>query len=250
MKYFQQLPFSVRLEWGSSAVRNLGSEADCIVVIDIMSFSTCVSIAVDRGAIIYPYPWRDETAKLYGDERGAAVASGKRRFADGWSLSPQSMLNTTEGLKLVLPSPNGSTCTFLARELNKVVYCASLRNLAATAAVCQRYERILVVPCGERWEDDNSLRPCFEDYLAAGGFVSALARSDVSPEARTASFAYDALGANRSKAFSACGSAVELTERGFAGDVALCLEENISHVACRLEGDRFVRELVNDNCPI
>ena len=242
MRYFQQLPFSVRLEWGPAAIKHLGSEVDCIVVIDVMSFSTCVNIAVERGAVIYPYPWRDETTQRYADERGAAVASGKRRFADGWSLSPQSMLNTSEGLKLVLPSPNGSACTFFARGLHKAVYCASLRNLAATAAACQSYERVLVVPCGERWEDDHSLRPCFEDHLAAGGLVSALQRGDASPEARMAALTYDALGPSRNAALATCGSALELTERGFGGDVALCLEEDVSHIACRLEGDRFVAE--------
>lgn len=244
MRYFQQLPFSVRLEWGSAAIKQLGPEVDCIVVIDIMSFSTCVNIAVEQGAVVYPYPWGDETAQHYGNERGAAVASSKRRFAGGWSLSPQSMLNTTVGLKLVLPSPNGSACTFLARDLGKRVYCASLRNLAATAIACQSYDSILVVPCGERWADDNSLRPCLEDHLAAGGLVSALKRSSVSPEARMAALAYDALGSTRGGAFATCGSAIELTERGFAGDVALCLEENVSHIACRLEGDCFVAEPV------
>jgi len=242
MNSFQQLPYSVRLEWGPAAVRCLGPEADCIIIIDIMSFSTCVSIAVERGGIIYPYPWRDETAKRYGEERGAAVASGKRRFAGGWSLSPQSMLNVTEGLKLVLPSPNGSACTFLARELGKTVYCASLRNLAATAVACRHHERILVVPCGERWADDDSLRPSFEDYLAAGGLVAALGRSDASPEARVAALAYDGLGQARSEALAACGSAIELTGRGFARDVSLCLAENVSQIACRLEGEVFVAE--------
>ena len=243
MKYFQQLPYSVRLEWGPTAIRHLGPEVDCIVVIDIMSFSTCVNMAVERGGIIYPYPWRDETAQRYAQERGAELASGKRRFAEGWSLSPQSMLRVTEGLKLVLPSPNGSMCTFLARDLGKTVYCASLRNLSATASACRHYERVLVVPCGERWADDNSLRPSFEDYLAAGGLVSALGRANASPEALAAALAYDGLGTARGQALAACGSGVELTGRGFAGDVALCLEENVSRVACRLDGDRFVAEI-------
>ncbi len=105
MNYFQQLPYSVRLEWGPAAIRQLGSEADCIVIIDIMSFSTCVNMAVERGGIIYPYPWRDETAQRYGEERGAEVASGKQRFSEGWSLSPQSMQRVTAGLKLCCRRP-------------------------------------------------------------------------------------------------------------------------------------------------
>lgn len=242
MKHFQQLCHSVRLEWGPAASRQLGPEADCIVIVDIMSFSTCVNLAVERGGIIYPYPRRDGTAQRYAKERGAEVASDKR-LAHRWSLSPQSMLHVTAGLKLVLPSPNGSRCTFLARDLGKPVYCASMRNLAATATACRQHNKVLIVPCGERWADDNSLRPSFEDHLAAGGLVSALSHAQASPEARAAALVYEGFGPNRSQALAACGSAVELTERGFAADVALCLEENASQVACRLAGDCFVAEV-------
>lgn len=242
MSYFSQTQFSVRLEWGQAAIRHLAPDVDCVVIIDIMSFSTCVSMAVDRGAVVYPYPWRDETSQQYGNARGAAVASGKRRFGDGWSLSPQSMLNAVSGLRLVLPSPNGSACSYHANGLSKTVYCASFRNLRATVAACHRYKQVLVVPCGERWPDDDGLRPSFEDYVGAGGIVSALGRRDASPEARAAAMVYDGLGSQRHEALSVCSSAVELTERGFAQDVALCLEEDVSNVACRLEGDRFVGE--------
>ncbi len=239
MSYFSQTRFSVRLEWGLAAIRHLAADADCVIVIDVMSFSTCVSIAVDRGAVVYPYPWRDETAQGYGAERGAAVASSRSRFDDGWSLSPQSMLTATNGLRLVLPSPNGSACSYYAKDLGAAVFAASFRNLRATAYACRNFDRILVVPCGERWPDDDGLRPSIEDYLAAGGIVSALVRDDAAPEARAAALAYEGLAEQRMSAMAVCSSAVELAERGFEQDVKLCLEEDASPVACRLEGDRF-----------
>ncbi|MBN9426012.1 MAG: 2-phosphosulfolactate phosphatase [Burkholderiales bacterium] len=240
--FFSQPAFSVRLEWGRAAIRHLAPDVDCVIIVDVMSFTTCVDIAVERGAIIYPYPWRDETAKAYAAERGAEVASSKRRFSDGWSLSPASMSNVPEGLRLVLPSPNGSATAFDAMQLGCAVYCASLRNLHAAVAACRHHRSILVVPCGERWPDDDGLRPSFEDYLAAGGIVSGLGRSDSSPEARAAAMAYEGFGADRSRALASCGSAVELINRGFERDVALCLEENVSRIACRLSGDHFVVE--------
>jgi 2-phosphosulfolactate phosphatase len=40
----------------------------------------------------------------------------------------------------------------------------------------------------------------------------------------------------------ACGSAVELIGRGFTEDVELCLEEDVSRMACRLMEDHFVPE--------
>lgn len=239
---FAQHGFSVRLEWGLAAIERLGPDADCIVVVDVMSFSTCVSIAVDRGAIVHPYSWKDESAQRYAEARGAEVASGRQRFARGWSLSPQSMLAAPQGLRLVLPSPNGSACAYRAKALGKAVYCAGLRNLRATAAACAPHARVLVVPCGERWPGDAGLRPSLEDHVAAGGVVSALGRADASPEARAAALAYEGLGAQRARVLAECGSAVELRERGFADDVALCLQEDASRIACRLEGDRFVAE--------
>ncbi|MGQ2999697.1 MAG: hypothetical protein ACT6R4_37295, partial [Variovorax sp.] len=62
------------------------------------------------------------------------------------------------------------------------------------------------------------------------------------PEACAAALAYEGLGAQRARVLAACGSAVELRERGFVDDVALCLQEDASRIACRLEGDRFVAE--------
>ena len=246
MSYFSQTRFSVRLEWGLPAIHHLAADADCVIVIDVMSFSTCVSIAVDRGAAVYPYPWRDDTAQRYGAERGAAVASSRSRFREGWSLSPQSMLSATNGLRLVLPSPNGSACCYHAKDLGAAVFAASFRNLRATASVCRNFERILVVPCGERWPDDDALRPSIEDYVAAGGIVSSLGRDETSPEARAAAFAYEGWAGQRMSALAGCSSAVELAERGFEQDVKLCLEEDASPVACRLEGDRFAAHLASD----
>lgn len=238
-----QRAHGVRLEWGPAAIRQLGPEVDCIIVIDVLSFTSCVSVALERGAQIYPYPWRDERAVAYAAAHGAELARRTRGAAQGWSLSPGSLLKAHPGLKLVLPSPNGSSCTFLARDLGKPVYAASLRNLRATATACRRHERLLIVPCGERWGDDDSLRPCLEDHLAAGGLVQALNRQDLSPEARLAVQAYAALSpAERREALAACGSAQELVERGFAADLALCWEEDASDLACRLDGDCFRAE--------
>ena len=230
---------SVRLEWGPAAIEHLAGGVDCVVVVDVMSFSTCVDVAVARGARVYPYAWRDASALAYARERGAEVASTDRRLAEGWSLSPTSLASVPAGLKLVLPSPNGSSIAFAARERGAAVFCGGLRNRAATARACAAFERILVVACGERWPD-GSLRPALEDLMGAGGIVAALDRADASAEARAAALAYEALGADRHAALGDCASARELVERGFAADVALCLDEDASGVAARLEGDCFV----------
>jgi 2-phosphosulfolactate phosphatase len=232
MSYFSQSQFAVRLEWGYAAVEQLAADVECVIVVDVMSFSTCVSIALDRGVLVFPYASRDATAVAYAEQRGAVLA-GDRRASVGYSLSPASLLAAPRGLKLVLPSPNGSLASFRAQQLGAVVFCACLRNLRATAMAVRRFASVLVVPCGERWPD-GGLRPSVEDYVAAGGVVAALAREDLSPEARAAALAFVALGERRRTALGACSSAVELTERGFDSDVQLCLEEDVSDVASRL----------------
>ena len=119
------------------------------------------------------------------------------------------------------------------------MFCGGLRNRTATARACASFGRILVVACGERWPD-GSLRPALEDLVGAGGIVAALARADASPEARAAALAYAALGADRRAALGDCASAREFVERGFAADVAPCLDKDASSVAARLVQDCFV----------
>jgi 2-phosphosulfolactate phosphatase len=237
---FTQESFPVRLEWGVAGVNELAAYVECIVIIDVMSFSTCVNIAVERGALVYPYPWRDDSATDYGRQVGAVVASSKRRFATDYSLSPTSLLGLPAGTKLVLPSPNGSAAAFHATATKATILCACLRNAEATARACKNFSSVLVIPCGERWHGAE-LRPSFEDYMGAGAIVAALGEQ-ASPEARAAALAYHHLGADRTAALRACGSAIELVERGFGADVDLCLEENSSEVVCVLQ-DRYFTSL-------
>ncbi|MCC3748815.1 2-phosphosulfolactate phosphatase [Rouxiella badensis] len=240
MSYFSQSGYEVRLEWGIAAVENLAHEVDCIVIIDVMSFSTCVSIACDRGALLFPYPWKDQTAQEYARQKDAEAAHVDRRFSGpGYTLSPQSLLKLSAGNRLVLPSPNGSATTFKAKAVasaSTAIFCGSLRNLKATARACLGFSRILLVPCGERWTD-GSLRPSLEDLTAAGGIIAHLAGKTPSPEAEAAVAVYRATPLDRLRE---CASAQELIERGFAADVDLCLEPDVSDLACQLVDDAFV----------
>jgi phosphosulfolactate phosphohydrolase-like enzyme len=84
--------------------------------------------------------------------------------------------------------------------------------------------------------------PAWLADTAAGGIVSKLGRRDTSPEAHVAASAFEQLASQREAVLRSCAPAMELTERGFAGDVALCLEEDVRSVACRLVGGRFIAE--------
>jgi 2-phosphosulfolactate phosphatase len=57
---FDQAEYALRCEWGASGVRQLAAISDVLIVVDVLSFSTAVDIAVSNGAIVFPYGSRDE----------------------------------------------------------------------------------------------------------------------------------------------------------------------------------------------
>jgi 2-phosphosulfolactate phosphatase len=69
--------YRARLDWGQTGVRLLAGQAD-LVVVDVLSFSIAVSVAVERGATVIPYRVRDATAEVYARRAGATPASPDR----------------------------------------------------------------------------------------------------------------------------------------------------------------------------
>ena len=234
--YFDQATFDLRCEWGLSGLVALRGDVDAIVIIDVLSFSTAVDIALSNGASVYPYRWKDDSAKQFALAEGALLAA-KRTTADGLSLSPNSLRFIPEGSAIVLPSPNGST---LSLSTNGVpTFTACLRNapqVAKRAALCG--SRIAVIPAGERWPDD-SIRPCVEDLLGAGAVLAELPGTR-SPEADLAVSAFSNAHRNLAEVISLCSSGRELIEAGFSPDVELAAKYAVSLVAPMMAGKRFV----------
>jgi 2-phosphosulfolactate phosphatase len=215
---FDQQPFDIRCEWGSAGLRHLAESSDAIVIVDVLSFSTCVDIVVSRGAVVYPYRWRDATAAAYAQSLGAVLAESRQRSTPGYSLSPASLLHIAAGMRLVLPSPNGALLSTMAAPLPTFAGC--LRNARAVAAVLPRLgRRISVIPAGERWDDD-SLRPACEDLLGAGAIIRHLPGTR-SPEAALAEATFLHFQNAVDACLQQCGSGQELISRGFAEDVTL-----------------------------
>lgn len=237
--FWDQAQGAVRCEWGEPGVRHLGPQVDAVVIVDVLSFSTCVDVALGRGAGVLPFRWRDERAAAFAAARGARLASHTRRFTGGPSLSPTSLLALEAGERLVLPSPNGGALCALAEELRPGhVYAACLRNAAAVAAHLRgRYARVLIVPAGERWPD-GTLRPALEDWLGAGAVISALGGAG-SPEAQAAAQAFRDAQASLPEVVGGCSSGRELRERGFGADVALAAQVNVSLCVPRLQTGEF-----------
>lgn len=225
MTYNQQ-EFDVKLEWGLRGIEELLPVSDVVIVVDVLSFSTCVDIAVGNGAIVFPYRWKDDTAVAYAKSVGAELAGFTRKEVGAYSLSPASLTTIKPGTKLVLPSPNGSTLSLATKTVPTL--CGSLRNAKAVAEFAETFgKRISLIPAGEQWAN-GALRPAFEDLLGAGAIISHLAGT-LSPESKAALVVYQHSKTTLLQEVKDCGSGKELIERGFERDVALACEINRSN---------------------
>ena len=241
--YYDQQEFDIRCEWGTHGIEQL-APSDAVVIVDVLSFSTCVDLAVSGGAEVYPYPFKDPTVTDFAAKIGAIAASIERSTTE-YSLSPVSFRATKKGDRIVLPSPNGARLTYLGYQSDRGIqtdtYCACLRNYKSIARyLSTKYKTITVVSSGEQWED-KSLRPAIEDLLGAGALISELTGSR-SPEAQMAEGAFKALNATNSipGILLFCGSGKELVARGFPDDVLVASELNASIAVPMLKDGCYV----------
>jgi len=221
---FDQDDAGVRFDWGPTGAAQLSSSASCLVVVDVLSFTTAVSVVVGRGTAVIPCPSNDDGAEALAASSGARLAVPRRQATTErpWTLSPVHLANTPYTARLVLPSPNGSA---IAAHVGGPVVAACLRNAPAVGRwlVGEGYgtaERpVAVVAAGERWSD-GSLRPALEDALGAGAVLAALggAGCRLSVEAAAVADMYRASD-DVGGAVRGCGSARQLRQAGFDGDV-------------------------------
>lgn len=238
--FSDQSTFSVRFEWGGCGLDSVGPECDVIIIVDVLSFSTCVDVAVSRGAVILPYIYRDESAPQYAAEQGALLALKDRVTAGGYSLSPTSLTTIPSGTRLVLPSPNGSTLSLRAAGYTTTLT-ACLRNATAAAYSAARgRSTISVIAAGELW-DDGSLRPAWEDFVGAGAVIAHLPGLR-SPEAQAACDVFIQAKRQLPQLLRDCSSGRELIERGFAADVDLAAEFDVSTCVPYLKDNAYVAE--------
>ena len=250
----RQLPFTVRFEWGLGGARAVASGADLAVVVDVLSFTTCVSVAVDRGAMVFPYPWKDAGAEDFAAQHDAQLAGP--RGGGGLSLSPSSLRDARTLSRVVLPSPNGSSIAHeLAREI-PLIAAVSLRNAAATAdwvaSELPPDAVVAVIAAGELWPG-GSLRPALEDHIGAGAFIAGLAaagrggftpedgREGFAPEADAAMAVYNAAEPRLHEVLRGCSSGRELIGAGYTDDVEIAAELDAGIAVALLRDGAFQR---------
>ena len=237
---YDQASFEVRFEWGLAGAKVLASVSEVLVVVDVLSFSTAVEVALARGATVVPTGWSNERAAALAAERGAILAVGRSQTtpATPYSLSPASLADLPAGACLVLPSPNGATIISAAAELGPVILTGCLRNAGAVATAADALgSTISVIASGERWPD-GSLRPALEDLLGAGAILDRLGGRTRSPEAQAAAGAARLL--DPVDALHGCASGRELITAGYEQDVRIAAELDVSHVVPLLRDGRFI----------
>lgn len=242
--FYEQTEFDIRCEWGVQGVKKLSSLSDVVIIVDVMSFSTCVDIAVNNGASVLPYRWKDDTAVEYAKLKNAELASSKRQLSGKFSLSPSSLVSIAANTKLVLPSPNGSTLSLSSMSKHTLTGC--LRNCLAVAEyTTQLGGSVTVIPAGERWND--GVRFAVEDLIGAGAIISHLMGTK-SPEAEVALSAFEGVRNRLFPLLLSCSSGKELSERGFKMDVELVAQLNCSNAVPKLQNETYTNhDVVEDS---
>ncbi|MER2083039.1 2-phosphosulfolactate phosphatase [Rhodococcus sp. (in: high G+C Gram-positive bacteria)] len=244
----RQLEYGLRFDWGLRGAEAIAAEVDTAVVIDVLSFTTTLSVAADAGIDVLPYSWNDESAVDYARDADAVLAVRRSVAREGQiSLSPKTIREAEAPSRLVLPSPNGSTIAFALASQVAVCVGASLRNASAVADwIVHEHgprSRVAIVASGEKWPG-GELRPAVEDLWGAGAVVAALTAAGwdghVSPEARMAADAWAAVSDSYEDRLRDCASGRELIVLGFLHDVAIASELDDSDTVPVLE-DRVFR---------
>jgi 2-phosphosulfolactate phosphatase len=246
---FSQAGAAVRFDWGHEGAQRLAAVCSVVVIVDVLSFTTAVSVAVDRGATVLPFRWRDRRAGAFARREGAVLAGA--RGSHGPSLSTASLMGLEPGTRLVLPSPNGSTCCVIAAEAGATVVAGSLRNRSSVVAwLRERIARlpqgddrtaVAVIAAGEQWPS-GALRPALEDLLGAGSILAGLDGRLLSAEARVAVAAWLGVEPDLAAVVADSASGRELIGGGWADDVRIAVELDASSAVPVLRDGAFARD--------
>jgi 2-phosphosulfolactate phosphatase len=220
--------FAWRFDWGLDGLCAVAPAADVVVLVDVLRFTTAVTVAVERGVTVTPAPL-------------PLLPSG----APGrpWALSPRWIREHPAGAQLLLASPNGAVLALAAAEAGVATLLAGcIRNAAAVARAARSSGAavVAVIAAGE------GRRAAVEDLLGAGAVLAALDPSAAisapacSPEAAAARAAFVAARPRLAEALAGSVTGRELAATGRGEDVADAAELDVSGAVPVLRNGVFV----------
>jgi 2-phosphosulfolactate phosphatase len=240
-------PYRCHLDWGVAGAEGAVKRDDIAVVVDTLSFSTSVAVAVERGAVIYPLSDRSRLAQVVSETGGElSVARADVPSKGRYSLSPLTYLDVPPDTTIVLHSANGGRMCEIVGAL-PFVYMGAIVNARAvadivTAALNSADRAVTVIAAGERLEStegDLHMRFAIEDYLGAGAIVSELTVTK-SAEAQVCEAAFSQLLPGLEDILWECESGLELRQVGFADDVRFASRLNELNSVPVLRGGRIL----------
>lgn len=238
----------IHVEWGLAGASLAAAREDLVVLVDVLSFSTTLSIACGRGATVIVYS-PAELAAMGGRDKAARdldaqVISKSRQFSEKtFSLAPSSLMNCPAGLRLIVTSLNGANCVAAASsDRGSIIGC--LRNRTATAEYLagelqngsNSIARVTIVPSGEQWSStsqETGWRPCVEDWLGAGAIVELLQQRGfpLSVEAELAMSSFQSVSDRLPEVLLESVSGRELVSKTFTEDVKLAAQLDAESIA-------------------
>jgi 2-phosphosulfolactate phosphatase len=237
-----QAGYTVKFGWGLAGAAVLAPHSDVVVVVDVITFSTTVSVAIERGCRVYPHPWEPESALARARELGAEVAVSRSLVSaeHPYSLSPATLSRAPSGMSIVLPSPNGSAISVVAGQGPGVLLAGSLRNAFSVARFARRQGAVIsVIAAGERWPD-GSLDLALEDLIGAGAIIDGLRRRRRSPEATAAAAVFrQARHQGLRQVLRECVSGREQRSREYGDELEWAAALNVSEVVPVLRDGAF-----------
>jgi 2-phosphosulfolactate phosphatase len=195
--------FAWRFDWGLEGLRALAPAADAVVLVDVLRFTTAVTVAIEHGCTVAPVPTAGPTGRPL-------------------ELSPRWIRTHPTGVELALGSINGANLALAAGEAGRpLVLAACFRNATAVAraALAAGCRVVAVIAAGEAG------RPTVDDLLGAGAVLTALdpaasvSAPRCSPEAGAARAAFVAARPRLAEALAGCTPGRELRARGLGDDL-------------------------------
>ncbi|MET0672120.1 MAG: 2-phosphosulfolactate phosphatase [Microbacterium pygmaeum] len=190
---FSQSDYQVRLDWGLDGLVRI-TPADVVVIVDVLRFSTTVTVALESGA---DFPLDAAAHEISINGAPLAEAAGR------------------SGALVLLGGLRN------AGAVGAAIYAEQARRGERTS--------IAVIACGElagrgdaHRNPDAHVRFAVEDQLGAGAVIDALAELGIdhsSPEAAVAGESFRALRRAATHLITASGSGRELAEAGLRNEV-------------------------------
>ncbi|MEZ5229466.1 MAG: 2-phosphosulfolactate phosphatase [Acidimicrobiales bacterium] len=202
----------IHVESTAEGARLAAERGDIVVIVDVLSFSTTIGIAVDRGAEALVYSGEEIDQRggreaIARDLDAEIIAKGRIPDGERFSLSPASLGALEPGDRVIFTSWNGAACVSAAMDRGRsagtealptrirppvsapAVLIAALNNRTAAAnAVVELLgesdpaadprRRCTIVAAAEHWSSTvpgrPGIRPALEDQLGAGAIAARL----------------------------------------------------------------------------